>query len=61
MEKHSGTWSYYAAGGTIVFGGVTLQDLALWVGIAATIGTFIVNVYYKSREDARRARESGDE
>lgn len=53
MEKHSSIWAYLASVCTAIFGGLTLQDAALWVGIITTIGTFVVNLYYKDREHAR--------
>lgn len=59
MEKHSsissdsGIWAYLASVSTALFGGLTLQDVALWVGIITTIGTFAVNWYYKEREHDR--------
>lgn len=57
MEKHSSVWAYFASACTAVFGGLTLQDAALWIGIITTIGTFIVNWYYKEREaDLRESR-----
>ncbi len=56
MEKHSSIssiWAYCTSVVTAIFGGLTLQDAALWVGIITTIGTFAVNWYYKDREDNR--------
>ena len=56
MEKHSSNssiWAYLASACTTIFGGLTLQDVALWVGIITTIGTFAVNWYYKEREHDR--------
>ena len=53
MEKHSTITAYMTSFGTAIFGGVTLQDAALFVGILTAIGTFVVNLYYKQREDAR--------
>ena len=53
MEKHSSIWAYLASGATAIFGGLTLQDVALWVGIITTICTFAVNWYYKDREHDR--------
>ena len=53
MEKHSSIWAYLAAVGTAIFGGLTLQDVALGVGIITTLGTFAVNWYYKEREHDR--------
>nr|DAR13891.1 MAG TPA: holin [Caudoviricetes sp.] len=32
---------------------MTVQDVALWIGILCTLGTFIVNSYYKWKEDKR--------
>ena len=59
MEKHSSVWAYLTAMGTALFGGVTLQDMALWVGIITAIGTFLVNLYYKAREDDRAEKRHG--
>ena len=53
MEKHSSMLAYIASVGTAIFGGLTLQDVALGVGIITTIGTFAVNWYYKDREHDR--------
>ena len=56
MEKHSSIssiWAYLTSVSTALFGGLTLQDVALWVGIITTIGTFAVNWYYKDREHDR--------
>lgn len=60
MEKHSSVWAYVASLGTAVFGGMTLQDAALWVGIITTIGTFALNWYYKEREADRKERRHDD-
>lgn len=56
MEKHSGLWAYITGLGTAVFGGVTLERVAIAVGIVTALGTFAVNWYYKAREDARAER-----
>ena len=53
MEKHSSIWAYLASVGTAILGRLTLQDVALWIGIITTIGTFAVNWYYKEREHDR--------
>lgn len=53
MEKHSSILAYIASVGTAIFGGLTLQDVALGVGIITTIGTFAVNWYYEEREHDR--------
>ena len=57
MEKHSSSLAYLTSVSTAIFGGVTLQDVALVVGIITTIGTFAVNWYYKDREHDREERE----
>ena len=59
MEKHSSVWAYLAALCTALFGGVTLQDVALWAGIITAFGTFLVNWYYKAREDDRAEKRDG--
>ena len=59
MDKHSDIVSissilaYLASVSTALFGGLTLQDVALGVCIITTIGTFAVNWYYKEREHDR--------
>lgn len=50
MEKHSSVTAYVASLMTALFGGITLQEVALWVGILTALGTFFVNWYYKERE-----------
>lgn len=60
MEKHSSIASYLSGMGTAIFGGVTLQDAALWVGIITTVGTFAVNLYFKLREDKRARKHYGN-
>lgn len=59
MEKHSSVWAYGTSLGTALFGGVTLQDVALWVGIITALGTFFVNWYYKARENERAEKRHG--
>ena len=57
MEKHSSACAYLTSLVTAVLGGLTVQELALWVGIVTTLGTFLVNWYYKEREaDLAEAR-----
>lgn len=59
MEKHSSVWAYLTSLCTALFGGVTIQHMALWVGIITALGTFLVNWYYKAREDARAEKRHG--
>lgn len=58
MESKSSTISYITGIFTATFGSLTAQEFAIWVGIATTIGTFLVNWYYKAKE-ARRVRNEG--
>ena len=60
MEKHSSIWAYLTAVSTALFGGLTLQDVALGVGIITTIGTFAMNWYYKEREHDREEKERAE-
>ena len=59
MEKHSSAWAYLTSLGTVLFGKVALEDMAMWVGIITALGTFIVNWYYKAREDDRAEKRHG--
>ena len=59
MEKHSSIWAYLASVSAAIFGKLTVQDVAMWVGIIITIGTFAVNWYYKDREHKREERRHG--
>ena len=56
MEKHSSLYAYIASACTALFGGITLQDVAMWTGILSAAGTFAVNWYYRARDDARAER-----
>lgn len=57
MESKSSPISYITGVFTATFGSLTAQEFAIWVGIATTIGTFLVNWYYKAKE-ARRVRNA---
>lgn len=59
MDEHSSIWAYIAAISTAIFGKLTLQDVAMWVGIITALGTFAVNWYYKDRENERAERLYG--
>lgn len=56
LDKHTSLWSYFTGTLTAVMGGITLEKFAVLVGIATSIGTFLVNWYYK-RQEARRAKQ----
>lgn len=52
--KDKASWCAYLSSGWGVLMGLTVQEFALWVGIITGLGTFLVNWYYKAKEDARR-------
>lgn len=52
MEKLRTFIAYLSGIGTAV-STLTLQDWALVVGIATSVGTFLVNWYYKAKRDGR--------
>lgn len=54
MERHSSVISYVTSGGWFGYGAITLNDVAMVVGICTGLGTFIVNWYYKQKEDKRQ-------
>ncbi len=62
MQRNSTTLAYIISWITTAIGGLTLQELAIWVGILSTAGTFLLNVWVKIKEqkrnDARLAEES---
>ena len=53
MEKHASSASYIMGGSLFSWGTLTLNDVAMIVGIATGLGTFLVNWYYKRKEDKR--------
>lgn len=55
MEKTT-VWAYLTSLFTVLFGGITLEQVALWVGIITAVGTFVINWYYKERADDRESR-----
>ena len=48
----------YSTSGTLMVFGFTLSDLALLVGILTGLGTFIINWYYKDKDDKRKEQNS---
>ena len=42
--------AYGTGTGIIVVGGLSLSDWAIVVGIVCTVGTFVINWYYKRKE-----------
>lgn len=53
MERHSGVVSYATGTGLFGLGALSLNDIAMIVGILTGVGTFLVNWYYKRKEDKR--------
>ncbi|HGE4424045.1 TPA: holin [Escherichia coli] len=51
--------AYVTGAVTAFFGAITINDIAVFVGILSTIGTFAVNYYFKSQEN-KRAQEEHD-
>jgi uncharacterized protein involved in propanediol utilization len=45
-----------AGAGTVVVGYLTLNDLCLVVGVIVTVAGFVVNLYYKRKQDRREAQ-----
>lgn len=51
--------AYVTGAVTAFFGAITINDVAVFVGILSTIGTFAVNYYFRSQEN-KRAQEEHD-
>lgn len=62
VQKNRTAIAYISSWITTAIGGLTLQELAIWVGIMSTAGTFLLNTWMKVKEqkrnDARLAEES---
>lgn len=54
MEKLSSPFSYTASGSLVIFG-LSLNDLALLIGIITGVGTFFINWYYTAKRSRRDA------
>ena len=52
MDNKASVCAYVASGWGVLMG-LTVQEVALWLGILTGVGTFIVNWYYKAKADAR--------
>ena len=53
MERVTTPLAYSTSGSLVVFG-FTLSDLSLIVGILLGIATFMLNWYYKAKDDKRK-------
>lgn len=58
MDKYSSGSSYWFGGITTMLGALSLNEWALVIGIACTVGTFGVNWYYKRKEYQLRERSN---
>ncbi|ENR0028975.1 phage holin family protein [Yersinia enterocolitica] len=58
MDKYSSGSSYWFGGITTMLGALSLNEWALVIGIACTVGTFWVNWYYKRKEYQLRERSN---
>ncbi|MCD1124830.1 phage holin family protein [Jinshanibacter sp. LJY008] len=54
MDKYSSPASYFYSVFIALFGTLTLNDWAILVGIITGLGTFLVNWYYKRKDDKRK-------
>lgn len=54
MERLASWWAYCTGLTSAALGSLTAQDVALYVGIATTVGTFVINWYYKALERRER-------
>ena len=50
MNQTSSSVALGTGSATAVFGALSLNDLAIIIGIVCTIGTFSINWYYKRKE-----------
>lgn len=57
MEKHSSFVAYFTSGSLFGTGAMTLNDIAMVVGIVTGVGTFVVNWWYKRKEFRLRERD----
>ncbi len=52
-----GSKATYGGAGASVFGWFTSNEFALLVGVVVAVGGFVINWYYKHKEDKRRQAE----
>ncbi len=56
-EKYSSPVAYFWAWLTTAMGTVTLEKWAILIGALCAIGNFLVNWYYKRKEDLRNEHQ----
>ena len=57
MDKFRSIVAYIASLGSMLFGKMNLEELAIYVGIFTAVGTFIINWYYRYKQNAREERD----
>lgn len=60
MDTRSTLVAYLTSGFNVILGSITLEKFAVIVGIATALATFLLNWYYRAREDERQARRDAD-
>lgn len=53
MEKNTGVVAYVTSLVTAISATVSLEHMALYIGIATSVATFALNWFYKARADKR--------
>lgn len=53
----AGSKATYTGAGTSIFGWLTSNEFAVLVGTLIAVGGFVVNWYYRHKEDKRRQEE----
>lgn len=53
MERHANASAQTASILTVIFGGLSLNELALVIGIVCSVGTLLINWWYKHKEFKR--------
>jgi Bacteriophage holin family HP1 len=57
MDRLRSIVAYIASLGSMLFGKMNLEELAIYVGIVTAVGTFIINWYYRYKQNAREERD----
>ena len=57
MNQTSSSIAVGTGSATAMFGALSLNDLAIIIGIACTVGTFALNWYYKQKSYRLQERE----
>jgi hypothetical protein len=58
MDRLRSIVAYIASLGSMLFGKMNLEELAIYVGILTAVGTFIINWYYRYKQNAREERDA---